>query len=452
MATSSKRVHIDKTTVEGIKPGLRDRYLWDTKIPGFGCKVTPPGAKVFIFQYRFPRNRAGRVRRITIGTFGDALTVSKARNEATTLRGQVFGVNSVDPYAAKAEALAAYQRERSRRKNTFAALSKEFIELYARPNNRSAANYERILRTHVIPIWGTKPVDDIRRKDVAALLNGIVRGTNPGTKKKTKKQHKGDVPHRDGRAMAHYVLAVVRKVFQWHQAREETFVSPVVPGMSPLRNPRERARDRILSDDEIRKVWHASEVTAPPYGSLIRFLLLTAQRREEATKARRSEIEGDIWTIPAERYKTKRANMVPLSAATRELLDALPCSGPYIFGAMSRSPRGMINGKKEREADRPFTAFSKSKRKLDEASGVTGWTIHDLRRTARTLLVRTGVRPDVAERVLGHAIAGVAGTYDRHDYLAEKRHALDALAGEVARILEPSPSTVIVLSQKGKAR
>ena len=451
MSTSSKGVSIDKAAVKSLKPGLRDRYLWDTRVPGFGCKVTPAGAKVFFFQYRFPRGRAGRVRRVTIGTFGDALSASEARSQATTLRGQVFGVNSVDPFGSKAEALAVYQRERRRAKNTFAALSQEFIELYARPNNRSAANYERILNTHVVPVWGAKPVDDIRRSDVAALLNGIVRGTNPGTRKP--KRRKGDgAPPRDGRAMAHYVLAVVQKLFRWHQAKEETFVSPVVPGMSPLRKPRERARDRILSDDEIRKVWHASKTTAPPYGPLIRFLLFTAQRREEATKARWSEIDGDMWTIPAERYKTKRANMVPLSAATRELLDALPRSGPYIFGAMSRTLVGTADGEKEREADRPFTAFSKSKRKLDEISGVTGWTIHDLRRTARTLLVRAGIRPDVAERVLGHVIAGVAGTYDRHDYLAEKRHALDALAGELARILEPSSSTVIVLSRKGKAR
>src|SRR5262249_47946198 len=145
----------------------------------------------------------------------------------------------VDPAAAKAAVLEAHRRERNRAMNTFAALAKDFIELYARPNNRSATEYERIINVHVLPVWGSKPVDDIRRSDVASLLSGIVRGTNPGTKKRRKGT---EVPPRDGRAMAHYVLAVVRKLFQWHQARDESFVSPVVRGMSPLRKPRERAR------------------------------------------------------------------------------------------------------------------------------------------------------------------------------------------------------------------
>jgi integrase len=442
----TKPLVITKKAVEDAKPGNRDRYLWDAEIKGFGCKITPTGTKTFLFQYRFPRGRAGRVRRFTIGEHGPALTVAKARQDATTLRGQVFGATPVDPAAAKAEALAAHQRERSRTKNTFAALAKDFIELYAQPNNRSAAEYERILNVHVIPVWGSKPVDDIRRSDVSVLLGGVVRGTNPGTRNRRKVKKGEPRPPRDGRAMAHYVLAVVRKLFQWHQARDESFVSPVVRGMSPLRKPRERARDRVLSDEEIRKVWLASEATAAPYGPLIRFLLLTAQRREEATKAQWSEIDGDTWVIPAERYKTKRANVVPLSTAACELLDELPRSGPYIFGAKGRHPPQLEPA--ARENDRPFSGFSKSKLKLDEASGVKGWTIHDLRRTARTVMVRAGVRPDIAERVLGHVIGGVAGTYDRYEYAREKRQALKLLAAEIGKIRNPLLADVVQLPQR----
>ena len=164
----------------------------------------------------------------------------------------------------------------------------------------------------------------------------------------------------------------------------------------------------------------------------------------------RQEIGTDgVWTIPADRYKTKRSNHVPLSNAALTVIEARPridgCD--YVFPSRTKTP---------------FSGFGKSKAKLDKAilkemqkradkgaeiGPLPNWTLHDLRRTAKTLMARAGVRPDISERVLGHVIAGVEGTYDRHSYADEKRDALEKLAAMIERILDPLPANVEKLGE-----
>ena len=170
-----------------------------------------------------------------------------------------------------------------------------------------------------------------------------------------------------------------------------------------------KARDRILSDDEIRAMWHAD---AGLFGRYLKFLLLTAVRRNEAAQMVQSEVVGSVWAIPAARMKTGVEHVVPLSPAA---LAVLPPDG--------------FNG----------VGHSRLKREFDQAVPLPHWTLHDLRRTARSLLSRAGVSPDVAERCLAHAIGGVRGVYDRHAYLEEKRAAFDALAKLVAEIVGAKP-------------
>lgn len=186
---------------------------------------------------------------------------------------------------------------------------------------------------------------------------------------------------------------------------------------------------------------------AGTFGALVKTLLLTAQRRDEVAHMSRKEIgEDGIWTIPAERYKTKRPNHVPLSKAALAVIEAQPKTQgcEYVFPS---------------RAETPFSGFGKSKAALDKAvlaamqerakvEPIPNWTLHDLRRTAKTLMARAGVRPDISERVLGHVIAGVEGTYDRHSYADEKREALEKLAIMIERILSPLPSNVQPLSER----
>jgi integrase len=213
-------------------------------------------------------------------------------------------------------------------------------------------------------------------------------------------------------------LAYLRSCLNWHAARSDDFVPPFARGMARTK-PSERARDRVLTDDELRTVWRAAEKDGM-FGAYVRMLLLTGQRRTEIAGLRRSEITGDVAVIPAERAKMKARLVVPLSAAALEIVNSMP-SGDLLFpGRAGGSPVG---------------AISYRLRRLIEKAGTAHWTLHDLRRTSRTLLTRAGVRPDIAERCLGHRLRGVVAVYDRHDYLPEMRRAFDLLATYIASIV-----------------
>src|SRR5262249_3336144 len=182
-----------------------------------------------------------------------------------------------------------------------------------------------------------------------------------------------------------------------------------------------------------------------PFGPMLRFILLTATRRNEAAYAKWSEITGMEWTIPALRYKTKIDHVIPLSQAALAALDggeqrdfpgppmADGNNDPFIFTA---------NGKQA------IGGLTRHKQAIDEASGVRGWVIHDLRRTARSLMSRAGVNADIAERCLGHVIPGVRGIYDRHEYFEEKRRAFEALASQIDRIVNPQDNVVSIRGER----
>jgi integrase len=166
-----------------------------------------------------------------------------------------------------------------------------------------------------------------------------------------------------------------------------------------------------------------------PFGAFVQFLLLTAARRGEAAGMTHSEIEGQDWTLPEARNKVKVDLIRPLSSVAQDVLAKLPRIGKvgYVFTTTGRNGLG---------------GFSAFKRKLDRASGVKGWTLHDLRRTARSLMSRAGISSDHAERCLGHVIGGVRGVYDRHEFHAEKKHAFEALAALIERIVNPKANVV----------
>jgi integrase len=223
------------------------------------------------------------------------------------------------------------------------------------------------------------------------------------------------------------VHASWRRLATWHASRSDEYRPPLVRGAKRNKN---RARERVLNDDEIRHVWAAAETHPGPFGAYLKFLLLTAARRKEASDMRRSELFDDAtWVIPAARCKTARDVLVPLSRAAQAIVRDMPRlgNGDLVFTTDGRTAIG---------------SFSRSKRAIDLASGVTGWTIHDLRRTARTLLSRAGIDADVAERCLGHAVVGVRAVYDRHQFEEEKRRAFEALAAQIERIVNPQPNIV----------
>lgn len=305
----------------------------------------------------------------------------------------------------------------------------DFVQRYVQKEAklRSATLIERAFDQLVKPQIGKIGVLELRRSDIARMLDKIA--------------------DERGLVMADQTLAYLRKAFNWYASKDDKFNSPIVRGMVRTR-PRERARTRILADDEIRIIWPVLD-EAGTFGAVVKALLLTAQRRDEVAQMAWKEIGADgIWTIPAERYKTKQPNHVPLSQDALAVIEAQPriegCD--YIFASRVKTPFSGF-GKSKAALDKAVLAAMKQTAKGGKVESIPNWTLHDLRRTAKTLMARAGVRPDISERVLGHVIAGVEGTYDRHSYADEKRDALEKLAATIERILNPPPSSVVPLGE-----
>jgi integrase len=149
----------------------------------------------------------------------------------------------------------------------------------------------------------------------------------------------------------------------------------------------------------------------------------------------RSELDGAVWTIPAARMKGKLDHVVPLSSLAQKVLGTLPVFDPTAGPVFTHS------------GAHPLSNYNRPKVAFDKQCGVSGWTIHDLRRTARSLMSRAGVPPDHAERALAHVIGGIRGIYDRHEFFEEKKFAFEALAAQIERILNPAPNVILLREQ-----
>jgi integrase len=370
----------------GAKPrdGEIQTDYFDTQVSGLALRVSE-GSKSWTFHCTL----GGRRKRLTFGGY-PAISLSGARTRADEARAAI--AEGRDPSLAATETL------------------KHICELYMAREGaklRSAEWRKRLLDRHVYPTLGARPIAEIRRSEIVRLLDRVEEGSGP--------------------AMARQTLALVRKVMNWHAARSDDFLSPVVRGMAQTQ---ERTRDRVLTDDELCAIW---KVERGLFGDYVRFLLLTAARRNEAAQMTWAEVDGGDWTLPAARNKTKVDLVRPLSKAAQAILSAMPKAGQFVW-----SPNG----------GKALTNFSNSRAAFDKASGTHGWRIHDLRRTARSLMSRAGVNKDHAERCLGHVIGGVRGVYDRHEYHAEKQQAFEALAGIVERIVSGTQAGVVQLKRK----
>jgi integrase len=376
-------------------PAKGSVVYWDTDPIGFGLSVTAKASKAFVFNYR----HHGKLRRMHMKP---GLTLAKARQMARVLQGQV---------AAGADPLSERRKEEASEENTLRAISDEYFRLDG-SELRTRELREQSLTKHVLPVLGKRQIDDIERLEVARLIERIRDESGP--------------------AAAKHAFAYLRALLNWHATRSNTFKSPLVPGMAKrIKSPK---RQRSLTDDELRAVWAASG-DGSLFGLYVRFLLLTATRRCEASDMRRSEVNGANWIIPEARFKTGFSHLVPLSPAAVSVLEAVPrfARSDLVF---------TIRGKY------PIADFSFHKREFDKACGVTGWTLHDLRRTARSLMSRCKIEPDIGERCLGHLIGGIRGVYDVYQYAEEKRHAFEALAGMVERITNP-PAGIVHQLRRG---
>jgi integrase len=372
-------------------PGAERTTFWDQTLPGFGLMVTANGHKSYVVQYR----ANGASRRMTISGM---LPLNQARKQALALLGAV---------AKGGDPLKERRQKAAMASNTLQQIAKTYFGREGK-KLRSWERRQADLKRLVWPRLGARQIGEIKRSEIARLLDHIEDTAGP--------------------TQADNILAFLSKIFAWHASRDDDFRSPIVRGMART-NAKERERKRILNDDELREVWRAAESTQGPWGLFVKFLLVTAVRRTEAADMTWDELSGDDWTIPAARYKTKNDVTLPLSGAAKVILTALPqikdCR--FLFTTDGKNP---------------ISGFSQFKVRFDQECGVAGWRIHDLRRTARSLMSRAGVSADIAERCLGHVIPGIRGTYDRHRYQDEMRRAFEALAAQIERIVHPQENVV----------
>src|ERR1700736_759570 len=396
------RIKMTKSNIDALSIGESDIVYWDVGRPGFGVKVTPKGRKVFVVLYR--TGGAGtRLRKYTIGPYG-RVTLHQAQVAAQKV------------FTAKLEGrdLAAEKRQAKRR--VVADRVDDLLETYIAQHlsqRRSGGEISRLLQREIGKAWGSRSIHEITKRDVVEVIAAIEQRGAPIAANKT--------------------LKTLNTFLRWCVGRAVLDQSPADGVPLPTK---EISRDRVLVDDELARVITAARKIGGPYGGIVELLALTAQRREEVARASSDEldIEQRIWTLPKGRTKNGKPHIVHLSKEAIVVLNRANKIGPFVFS---------IDGAK------PFQEFSRAKRELDELSGVTGWRLHDLRRTCVSGMARLGIPPHVADKILNHqsgTISDVAAVYPRYDFLAEHKDALELWSAHVAKIVREA------LGERGRAK
>lgn len=383
-------IKLTKSAIDALPVLAKDAVYWDAGLPGFGVKVTPKSKKVFIVLYR-TGGAGSRLRKYTIGPYG-RITLAMARVQAQ----KIFAarLDGRDPAAEKANSRRRLVVDRvDGLVETF--ISERLSEL------RSGPRIAIRLRKDVVPRWGTKSIHEIKRHDIIDLVSEVGQ-RGPGANRN--------------------IAKFLKTFFRWCVGRGVIDFSPV-EGLH-LRPP-DRVRDRALDDKELAAVIITARRMPAPFGAILEVLALTGQRREEVAQMAWSELDeaARIWHIPSQRSKNAKAHLVHLSDPVWTIIKSQPQQSRFVFAT--------AGGKN-------FQSFRYAKADLDRLSGVAGWRTHDLRRTVVTGMARLGVPPHVADKILNHqsgTISGVAAVYQKHEFLTERKDALERWARHVTDII-----------------
>src|SRR3954454_10417749 len=375
------RIRLTKSAIDAMRTSPSDVVYWDSGCPGFGVKVTPKGRKVFIVLYR-TGGAGSKLRKYTIGPYG-RVTLHQARVAAQKV------------FAAKLEGRDPAAEKREAKRRIVADRVEDLLEVFISQRlsqNRSAAEISRLLRREVGKPWAGRSIHDLTKRDVVEVVSAIEQRGAPGAANKT--------------------LKSIKTFLRWCVGRAVLDRSSAEGVPLPAK---EVARDRVLDDRELARVILAARKIGGPYGGIVELLALTGQRREEVAGQAWEELDAvqRIWTIPKARTKNAKAHIVHLSRQALTVLERADQRGPIVFSLLGT---------------KRFQHFTHAKRRLDQLSGVTGWRLHDLRRTCVSGMARLGIAPHVADKILNHqsgTISGVAAVYQRHEFLAERREALE---------------------------
>jgi integrase len=386
--------------VAALKPQATRYAFPDPEMTGHYVRVQPSGTRTFVTVARTP---AGKQVWSHIGA-ADVMAIADARELASKIIKRVrSGLPAIETKADSVIAVAA-----------------EWVKRHVRPKKlRSRWEIIRLLKSHIRPAWGDREFISIRRSDVTKLLD--------------------HVEDRSGARTADRVLTTFSSIAHWHASRTDDYVPPIARGMR-RQGTKEQARDRTLDDAELRAVWAVAE-TSGAFGSIVKLCLLTAQRSRKVATMKWADIDvTGVWTVPQEPREKDAGGALLLPEMALAIIKAQPRIGssPYVFPGRGTSG--------------PFNGFNKSKGALDAKlpADMSDWVVHDLRRTARSLMSRAGVLPHIGERVLGHVVGGVAGTYDQFEYDPQKADALVRLAALIENIVHPPVGNVIPMMAKPK--
>lgn len=413
------------------------REIPDGKIGGLYLVVQPSGQKSWALRYRV----AGTPKKFTIGPY-PAVGLKAARAKAQKAMADV--VDGVDPSAQKKAAREA-QRAANSTADRVENVVEEFVDRHLKAKSKASwcREAERLLRVGIVPKFGKKRLAEITDKDVTKLLEEIAERA-PTTANRT--------------------FAVFRKMCNWAMSSKGGKLIASSPCAGVEAPSEEHSRERTLDDKEVRLVWQAFEAVGPPFGAIGRLLLLTGARRAEVAGMKWDELDlpAKVWRLPKARTKNKRDHEIPLSDAAVRIIEGLPRIGGKSGLVFTTTGATQVSG------------FSRAKQIVDQhihealkehaeaagldpenVSALEHWTFHDLRRTLATGLQRLGVKLEVTEAVLNHisgSRAGIVGVYQRHEYAAEKRAALDAWAQSLAAIVSGQrKSNVVELVARAKA-
>jgi integrase len=435
-----RKKKLTDTAVQAIKPTGEPLLVYDTQVPGMGLRTMPSGHQSFVFVGRFPPSRNATRRSLGAYRAGipaeelpeeellalNVLSLAQARAKAKVWRRMIE--RGLDPEKEQQRRRAEREaRERKLAADTFEAVARRFMVEHM-ASRRTARAVERLIEKKLIAAWGARPIAAITKRDVLDLIVNI-RQTS-------------------GNEAARQTLAYTKLLFSWAMEMDLIEASPCTfnAKRSKLLAPK-KARERVLTDDEIRLVWRATEGDALktyPGAPLVRLLLILGCRRGELSRARWSEFDlrkpgGETWTLKGVRRKKENPRVLPLPALAVQMIKDLPrfAGGDFLFSAS--------------HGTRPFTAFSKMKTRLDgkivKLNDGTEleerWCLHDLRRTMRTRLSALSIEPLVRKLMGGWKQQGIDAVYDLYAYQDEQRAGFEMWCARLRDIVEPPPENVV---------
>jgi integrase len=428
--------------VERLRPGKERREIPDGGCAGLYLIVQPSGAKSWALRFRRPN---GKPAKLTLGKVdltnresenepivGAPLTLASARRLAAELHHQ---------RARGKDIVAAKHREKLEREarsaKTFAQAAIDFIEQHAIRKTRRWRDRARLLGLRpaedgvglaLIPKgladrWRDRPTAEIDGDDIHALVDEARERGVPGLERRA-------VGPSETQARA--MFAVLNPLFGWLVEKRRLSANPCL-GVARPDTP--RSRERVLTNAEIGAFWRAAGGERKEVAAVLKLLILTGQRLGEVRGMRHSELsdDGTVWTIPGERTKNRRIHVVPIAPLARDILASVPADGDRIFTT---------------DGSTAVTIGSKIKARLDDSMKTSGWRLHDLRRSCATGMAEIGIAPHIIEACLNHVSghkAGVAGTYNRAAYAAEKKVALERWAAHIEALIAGKPANVVPL-------